>query len=250
MDSATKSPTDHRFEKLARAPAYLKVSEAIEADILRGTLAEGTMLPTETQLCDQFGVTRSTVREGIRLLETSGLLARGPAKRLIVRRPKTGDIALSTSRALTFSGITFKEAWESLALFQPQLAAQAATKFSKKDLEKLKAVHALLGDTKSEDYNLVVMYTDEFFAALAAGLKNRVTMALSQTLNMLIDASLRQVIASVPDGRKRILKAQKELIAAIEDKDPERARKWMVKHIDDLQRGYTVARISMDAKIA
>jgi len=74
-------------------------------------------------------------------------------------------------------------------------------------------------------------------------------MALSKSLNLLIDASLRQVIANVPDGRKRILRAQEELVAAIEDKDTERAHEWMVKHIDDLQRGYKFARISMDAKI-
>ncbi len=240
----------HQFAPLSRAPAYLKVCEAIEADILSGKLIEGALLPTETALCEQFGVTRSTVREGIRLLETSGLVARGAAKRLIIQRPNVGDVALSTSRALTFSGVTFREALEALALFQPQLAAMAAEKFSKKDLKKLKAINNVLTKTDSTDYDMVVEYTDEFFNTIAAGLKNSVTLALSQSLNMLIDAGLRQVIVNVPDGRKRIIKAQKELINAIEKGDKIRAQKWMARHIDDLQRGYKLAGIGMNAKIA
>jgi len=67
----------HQFEPIIRAPAYMKVCEIIEAEIISGKLAEGAMLPTETALCEQLGVTRSTVREGIRLLETSGLVVRG-----------------------------------------------------------------------------------------------------------------------------------------------------------------------------
>lgn len=240
---------EHTFTPLAHAPAYMKVCEAIETDILAGKLAEGSLLPTETALCEQFGVTRSTVREGIRLLETSGLVTRGAAKRLVIRRPKTDDVALSTSRALTFSGVTFREAWQALRVFQPQLAALAAKQFGKKDIRKLQDIHQQLVDTNSKDFDLVAEHTDKFFNTLAAGLKNSVTMVMSKSLNNLIDVSLRHVIASVPDGRKRIIKAQSELIGAIEDGDAKSAQKWMTRHIDDLQRGYKVAGISMDEKI-
>lgn len=66
------------------------VFDALEEEILSGRLAEGDSVPTEMALCEQFDVQRSTVREGIRLLEQSGLVVRN-GKRLTVVRPKTEE---------------------------------------------------------------------------------------------------------------------------------------------------------------
>jgi len=73
---------------MAYAPAYLRVSEAIRDRILRRDLKEGQALPTEAELARQFEVNRSTVREALRKLESSGLLGRrAGGKRLYVTRP-------------------------------------------------------------------------------------------------------------------------------------------------------------------
>ena len=64
------------FTPFKRAPAYQVVSDKIREAILDGRIPAGKLLPTETALAGQFGVTRSTVREAIRLLEQSGLLGR------------------------------------------------------------------------------------------------------------------------------------------------------------------------------
>ena len=55
-------------------PAYQLVAEAIEREILAGRIRPGDPLGTEAELVKQFGVNRSTVREGIRLLEQGGLV--------------------------------------------------------------------------------------------------------------------------------------------------------------------------------
>ena len=74
------------FAPFKRAPAYQVVSEKIREAILDGRIPAGKLLPTETALAAQFGVTRSTLREAIRLLEQSGLLGRAGRKRLEVRQ--------------------------------------------------------------------------------------------------------------------------------------------------------------------
>ncbi|MFZ1831911.1 MAG: winged helix-turn-helix domain-containing protein, partial [Pseudomonadales bacterium] len=63
----------YSFSPLKRPPAYQVVSEKMREAILAGRIQAGDLLPTETELAEQFGVTRSTVREAIRLLEQSGL---------------------------------------------------------------------------------------------------------------------------------------------------------------------------------
>jgi DNA-binding GntR family transcriptional regulator len=60
------------FDPVERAPAYIKVSSAIEHKILSRALREGDVLPAELELAQQFRVHRSTVREALRQLENAG----------------------------------------------------------------------------------------------------------------------------------------------------------------------------------
>src|SRR3546814_10129471 len=78
-----------RFPKLKRVPAYRVVAEALVEEVLQRRLPPGSQLPSETDLAEQFGVNRSTVRESVRLLEEAGLVQRRPQKRLVITRPST-----------------------------------------------------------------------------------------------------------------------------------------------------------------
>ena len=59
------------FERINSRPAYELVAEAIERKILSGHMRPGDPIGTESELVRQFGVNRSTVREGIRLLKAA-----------------------------------------------------------------------------------------------------------------------------------------------------------------------------------
>ena len=78
--------------KIEKIPAYRILANAIMGEILARRLAPGEPLPTEAKLCEVFGVNRSTVREGMRLLEENGVLRRIGAKRLVVSRPSNGEV--------------------------------------------------------------------------------------------------------------------------------------------------------------
>ena len=111
------------FEPLGYAPAYLRVSEAIRDRILRRELKEGQALPTETELARQFEVNRSTVREALRKLESSGLLGRrAGGKRLYVTRPTRESVGGGLSQALTLHETRVVDVWEALQAVQPGIA--------------------------------------------------------------------------------------------------------------------------------
>lgn len=237
------------FERLKKEPAYLKVYGAVEERILSGALAEGEALPTEAALCEQFGVTRATVREGLRLLEKADLLKRGAAKRFYVKRPDAFDVAAMASRSLTHGGATFREVFETLSVLYPQAGRLAAKRFSDSAAGDLQKVRDALGAAPNEGSAEIVSLAVAFFEALAAGLGNRVLLSMLQSLNLLIGASLLQVIDRTPRAKQRIYKAQSEIISAIEVGDADRAALWLAKHIDDLKRGYKVARVDLDQPI-
>ncbi len=237
------------FKPLEREPAYLKVFKAIEARITDGSLKDGAHLPTEAELCAQFGVTRSTVREGLRLLEQTGLIVRGAGKKFFIRRPDSADIAAAASKSFALGGVTFREVWDALATFYPAAARLAAKRLSEDDVAELKRVREDLEKAPAKDHEATVAAAVEFFQHIARGLDNRVMLAMLQSLNMMIGESLRLVIAGAPQAKERILSAQSKLIEAFEARDEARAGDWMLKHIDDLKRGYDVAKVDLEERI-
>ena len=245
MSSSVNEP----FEPLAREPAYLKVFKAIEEKIVSNSLPDGAFLPIEAELCEQFHVTRSTVREGLRLLEQSGLIVRGSHKKFVVKRPSSSDVAAVASRSLALAGVTFSEVWDALSCYYPQAARIAAERLSTEKLNDLRKVRETLKSADVKDHEMTVALAVEFFQHIAHGLDNRVMLATLQSLNLMIGESLRKVIACTPQARKRILSAQLKLIDAFEARDEKLAESWMLKHIDDLKRGYHVAKVDLDKPI-
>jgi len=61
---------------VARPPQYLLVAQRLIDDITGGRYPVGSLLPTEFELCTQFGVSRHTIREAIRRLHERGLVSR------------------------------------------------------------------------------------------------------------------------------------------------------------------------------
>lgn len=60
----------------SKRPRYLELADALRADILAGKFAQPDVFPTEAELCETHGVSRFTIREALRKLQTEGLIAR------------------------------------------------------------------------------------------------------------------------------------------------------------------------------
>ena len=239
----------HSFKPLNHEPVYARVAAAIEEDILSGKLKPGAQLPTEAALCDQFGVTRSSVREGIRLLQQSGLVERGAAKRLIVKNPDTTEIAEAASRSLRLGGATFREVFETSLVLYPHAAAIAAERFDTDAFMAIAEAHGGMCAAEAQNTDEIVDSAVEFFQSLAGGLDNRVMLSMLQSVNLLIGESLRLVADGAPNAHDRIVEAQRKIVDALKIGDAEEAESWMKKHIEDLMRGFQVAGVDLDARI-
>lgn len=238
------------FDKIARAPAYRRVSNAIEEKILARRLIPGDALPTEMELSEQFGVNRSTVREGLRQLEITGLIERREGgKKLIVTRPRMQDIAAGVSRAMTLHDVTFFDVWEAMMALEPEAARLAASRITPAQLEDLQAIIDV-SESHIDDDRIGVEQTVLFFNQLAVSTGNQVLMMSQEPLSLLLRPSLGLMIGRVPQARQRIIDAQKEILKALKKHDADQAGEWMRKHILDFRRGYGLAGIDLDHVIA
>lgn len=231
------------FEKISSPPAYRVVFGTIEQQIMDGRLKIGDILPPETELAEQFGVNRSTVREGIRLLEESGLVLRKSAKRLQVSAPKLGELASRASRALRLCQVTFLEMWEVALTVEPMTARLASERASPEEIDLL-AKNVADMEKQIDDPEAVVRLDIEFHNLLARCARNRALGLAREPISLLF---LPAGLAILPrlHTEKRILDAHKLILSAISDHQPSIAETWMQKHIEDFKRGFE--RTGLDA---
>jgi GntR family transcriptional regulator len=82
---AFERPTDYLT---ATVPLYIQIAEGLLARIGSGELAPGDRLPPERELSETLGVTRMTLRQALRVLETQGLLVRRQGIGTYIAKPK------------------------------------------------------------------------------------------------------------------------------------------------------------------
>ena len=191
---------------------------------------------------------RSTIREGIRSLENSGLIKRVGGKRLIVSIPDRDAVAWSTTRALGLRKVSFRELWEvqmELEPFSASLAAQRISEESKKEISR--NVDAL--EKNIHDDHAVIELDIEFHRLLGEASKNQALMLSLEPIGILLFSATIDLYQKVQPARHRLLHAHRTIADAIFAHDEEVAQAWMAKHIRDFRRGYIVAGTDLDAPI-
>ncbi|TMM49584.1 FadR/GntR family transcriptional regulator [Sulfitobacter sabulilitoris] len=228
--------------------AYEQVSNEIEAQILSGSLKPGDTLPGEVEMAGMFGVNRSTVREGIRRLECEGFVRRISPRKMAVSIPRMAELSSRQTRALSMLDVTFDELWHVAVATEPLAAALAAQHADRDDLAALDEMQAALEAAEGEGRVSVEIDT-AFHSRVAAASKNRVLQLAREPIGFLLYSGIDALIPELPQAMARQVVAHAHVIDAIRARDPNRARDWMRRHIDDFRRGYIQAGLPLDAPI-
>ncbi|RRH78188.1 FadR/GntR family transcriptional regulator [Falsigemmobacter faecalis] len=237
------------INKVNVIPAYQMVSMELQRLIVEGTIKPGEALPGETDLAARFGVNRSTVREGIRQLESEGLVRRAGRKKLLISIPGQADISPRVERALLLQDVTFGELWEMAIVLEPLTAARAAERATSEQIQELEDNMVLLeaavaNGTRSEDIDT------RFHTLLAQCTGNRALLLSREPIGQLLFRPYVELSPHVPQAPARNLRAHKEILAAIIARDSDQAKHWMERHIRDLRTGWEMAGRRMADRIS
>lgn len=231
-----------QFEKIQKLPSYRLLADAVTQQVLDGQLKVGDTLPTEAQLCETFGVNRSTVREAIRVLEQSNLLRRESAKRRVICHPSHGDIDAQFERICTLQEIRFEELLEAVVMIEPPVVRLAAVRATERQIDEL-ARHLGLIEVALTTAQPLADLNTEFGNIVARMSDNRALMlARAPLCGVFYQRFQELVFERVKVAGKRMVEARRALLEALRRRDPDDAEKWMRKQIDDFQRGYELAR--------
>jgi GntR family transcriptional regulator, transcriptional repressor for pyruvate dehydrogenase complex len=242
------SNTAEKFDRIAAPRAYQLVAEAIEREIESGRLRAGQPLGTEAELVKQFGVNRSTVREGIRILEQAGWVRRDSSRRLLVGFRHYNRLASRMSRALVLREVTFRELLEASLALEVSIVEQAALRATPEVLVLLEA-NIASSEAAAGNWGEVSDLDCQWHGLLYRAAGNRVLELAREPAVLLNLPATEMILARVQRAMPRLLLAHRKITDAIRRRDVANARLWMRRHLEDWRRGFEHAGKSLDEPV-
>jgi len=225
------------FRRIEVAPAYQKVADAIEREIVNGRIKPGEPIGTELELGRQFGVNRSTVREGIRVLEEGGLIRRDSSRRLQACLPRYSKLATRLSRALVLHEVTFRELYEASIMLEVASIECAVERATAENIAELDDNLARSEQVISDPASLAERDA-EFHVLVAKASQNRVLQLAREPAAQLFFPTTEMIVGGVAQGGSRLVEAHRHLLDAIRRRDKETGVVWMRRHLQDWRRGF------------
>ncbi|MEU5634814.1 FadR/GntR family transcriptional regulator [Streptomyces rishiriensis] len=233
------APARNRVGRQVRVPKTAELVAAhLRRQIVRGDLKPDDALPPESGLMEQFGISRPTLREAFRVLESESLITvrRGAHGGARVSAPDADVAARFAGLILEYRGATLGDVYRAAALIEPPCARQLAAKHAADDIRRLRdavaAEKAVL-----EDPLALVDAQDAFHALLVELTGNQTLILLCSMLRNIIDRANASYTAAATDAETQKAQAVKghrahvRLVGLIESGKADEAEKLWQRHI-------------------
>jgi DNA-binding FadR family transcriptional regulator len=236
---SNRAPSDGLFEPVVSSRISAAIATQIRDVILEGKLVPGDRLPTERELTEQFGVSRVTVRDALRALETNGLveIRVGAAGGAFVTAPSTQIVGQGISDMLVMSAVDPDEIAEARLILELGTVALAVERATEEDIAGLRE-HVEQAARAFAEGKYDPIHAREFHALLARAAHNRAIDLVASTFGGPL--SMHPVREREPAewSHERTIDEHSRLVEALEERDEPRARQIMSEH---LRRGTDVA---------
>ena len=209
--------------------AGAQVVEHVRREIEAGRLRPGHRLPPERELAQQMGVSRPSLRSGLRTLQAMGIITsrRGAGTFIVEGPPQLGKAPLEFLAAL--HGFTLDQMYEARRLLEVGAAGLAAERATGEQMagmaDEITGMFATL-----EEPQAFLRHDLGFHRAVAAGSGNPIVAAIIGMLAEIIWETGR--ISMEGFSLRESAEAHRKIYEAIRARSPERARREMTEHLE------------------
>ena len=197
-----------------------------------GTFPPGQPLPSERHLAERFGVSRGSIRDALRTLETIGLLETRHGQGTFPHELSVDRLVAPLASVMAYRSDLQDELLDVRRMFEPAVARVAAQRANDEDLADLQRILDAQRQKLKSGQSAIAEDT-AFHAILARSTRNRVVMSIMATLNDLLVESRTQSLQQ--KGRPaRSIDGHDAVVAALRRRDAEGASKAMYNHIDQI----------------
>jgi DNA-binding FadR family transcriptional regulator len=212
-----------------------RVATVLRRMLVRGEITEGTMLPPESELMERFGVSRPTLREAFRVLESESLIkvergVRGGAR---VHRPRRQTLARYAGLILEYEGVTLKDVYDARVTIETPLVVQLAKDRDPPVIAELEEIVAR--EASLEPGAEAVDQLTDFHAAIARMSKNKTLQMVNEMLHHIIEKGNRSLQPTTgtraEQAVRRSAKTHRMILDLIKAGEAERAGELWSRHL-------------------
>lgn len=217
--------------RIAKGPETL--ANLLRDHILSGAIEPGASLAPERTLVEQTGLSRATVREALRILETEGLVVSRPGRNGGARVQPINDNGVAKAvhfliRGRRLQGATLRETREILEAATARLAAERRTAT---DLEDIAKISARL-EAAIDDLPRLAEENARWHIAVAQAGHNPLLTAFMKSIAAAISHPGGGAERELPrEGRVALMKAHRRVVEAIQARDADAAERRMLRHL-------------------
>jgi len=231
------------YKSLKKPLLSQEVKDVIQASIADKTFKPGEKLPSERELVDQFQVSRVTVREALRNLQSAGLIEirRGINAGAYVSEPNSDPITENFRNLIHMGRIGFSHLIDARLYIEPRASEIAAKYATDKDIARLRQLLDKAAAQVATSRKSARLINVSFHVEVAKITKNPIILFITESITQSYSATLieltrtqlkRQVIQEFIQGHR-------EILDAIVKHSPAEAYEMTRRHLLDTYQAYT-----------
>jgi GntR family transcriptional repressor for pyruvate dehydrogenase complex len=226
------------FPRIPREPRLSdKVAEALLRTITTQGLRPGERLPSERELGEQFGVSRTVIREAVRALAAKGLIEAQTGSGLRVSAVDAATVSQSMNLYLRGrDSLDYAKINEVRQMIEVQVAGLAAERATDAQIASLREVCERMGAVL-HDVDRASVADVAFHRALAACADNELYLVMLDSIEDVL-LEIRRATLGIPGRPEKGLRAHRRILARVAAHDPARAREAMRAHLAESETAW------------
>ncbi len=224
------------FERVQKRRLYEQITEQLLEMISEGTVTTGDQLPSERDLAESFGVSRTVVREALAVLQEYGVVEIRPGSGVYVREGSEKLVEnLGTMRLVSRTEIL--ALLEVRILVESGAAALAAERATPADIREIELAYADM-ENQVKAGELAAEEDFRFHAALARATHNPILLRVLNTISDMTRKGLfrsRADSLQVPGKPLVVLDEHHRILEAVRKHKPNLARQALINHLENVR---------------
>jgi GntR family transcriptional repressor for pyruvate dehydrogenase complex len=231
---------DIPIEKLSTDRYSGRIARQIQELVVSSQLVPGDKLPPERELAARYGVSRTAVREALKLLQERGFIEARTGSGSFVAKPGIASVTSSISLVSQMRRGTLGDLLEARLCLEGYISRLAVERATEDDIAVIEDTVSAMRRALSEDPHRYIDIDLDFHTALASASHNPFFVILSASLIDLIQ-SVRRVSVGVPGSMARAQAFHEGILACLKSRDAPRAQKLVADHLEQFRQDLEAA---------
>jgi GntR family transcriptional regulator, transcriptional repressor for pyruvate dehydrogenase complex len=220
------------FKTIKKKSTLEIVIQQIKLEIKNGNLKSGERLPSERELSDQLGVSRTSIREAVKALSFAGYLKviQGKGTYILDTANKYNDVVDLFSKLSNYS---LDCLMETRIMLESEFARIAALNANEDEISLIENIFKEI--VNSKDINSFFVKDLEFHLTIADATHNPIMSGLMKIITEMLYKETQKIISISKYTRKNTIEITRKLVRAIKQRNALEAKKLMADHIRDIK---------------